>query len=411
MAERLRIVVAGGLAAMPYAGVAWQVLQHLEGFRRLGHRVFYLEDTERWPYDPQHETVCDSADPAVDYLSRLLAAKGFSRWAYRDVASATVYGVGEQALTRELASADVLVNLSAVTALRDEHLRIPRRVYLETDPVLPQIEIAQGNARTIQLLDAHTHHFTYAENLGAPDCGVPLSHIAYQPTRPPVIVDWWSREAPRPRRRSAFTTIANWRQRDKDVTFEGRRLTWSKDVQFLALQSLPREACVPLELALALDDERPLARLRQAGWRVRSARPLSLDIDAYRRYVRASAGEFSVAKEQNIALRSGWFSDRTATYLAAGRPAVVQDTGFGRALPLGRGLFAFTTREQAIDALAEIDADYPAHCLAARELALEHLQAETVLGTLLERVGGGGGTGRATSATPAGSKPSLVTTI
>ena len=128
--------------------------------------------------------------------------------------------------------------------------------------------------------------------------------------------------------------------------------------------------------------------LRSAGWRVRSARALSRDAGAYRRYIRASAGEFSVAKEQNVVLRSGWFSDRTATYLAAGRPAVLQDTGFGRTLPTGRGLFAFGTPDEAVAALTEIEADYPAHCVGARRIAVEYLRAETVLGDLLARVAG-----------------------
>ena len=376
----LRIVLAGGLGAMPFAGVAWQVLHHLEGLRRLGHRVFYLEDTGRWPYDPQAESLCDDATGAIAYLDGLMGAHGFP-WAYRDAATGCLYGTGPRKLATELGAADVLINLSGVTVLGDEHRRIPVRVYLETDPVLPQIEVAIGRRFTIDLLAAHTHHFSYGTNFGAPDCGVPLERFRYQPTLPPVILDWWTPHAPG---RRCFTTVANWRQREKDTTWRGRRLRWSKHSEFMRIIGLPDIAPFPMELALAHDPQDPdVARMAAAGWRLRAAGPLSRNREAYRRYICASAGEFSAAKEQNVALRSGWFSDRTATYLAAGRPAVVQDTGFARAIPTGRGLFAYSTQAGAAAALATIDADYRSHSDAALQLAREHLRAETVLGQLI----------------------------
>lgn len=376
---------------MPFAGVAWQVIQYLEGFRRLGHQVFYLEDTQRWPYDPVVESVCDDAGPAVSYVATLMSRCGLERaWAYRDVArGGALHGASEQALARTLRDADVLVNLSGVTVLREEHLRVPVRIYLETDPVLPQIEVAQDRQFTIDFLGAHTHHFTYGENFGAPDCGVPVERFRYHPTRPPVILDWWADGGSDPRSLDgrAFTTIANWRQTGKDVVWNGRTLTWSKDVEFLRLLPLASKVATPIELALALDDGAVLPRLRDAGWRTRRAGPLSKDIDAYRGYIWSSAGEFSVAKEQNVRLRSGWFSDRSASYLAAGRPAIVQDTGFGCALPVGEGLLPFSSLEQAVSAFEAVLSDYRRHCRAARAIAEEHLRAETVLGTLLERSG------------------------
>lgn len=387
MPDHQRIVVAGGVGAMPFAGVAWQVVQYLEGLRRLGHDVFYLEDTQRWPYDPVNESVCDDAAPAIAYVAALMSRCGLQdSWAYRDVAQGgRVHGVSERRLAGVLAAADTLINLSGVMVLRDEHRDIPVRVYLETDPVLPQIEIAQGRESTIDFLSAHTHHFTYGENFGAADCEVPVSRFEYRPTRPPVIRDWWAR----PHRQSAdlgdgaFTTVANWRQTSKDIVYNGRTLTWSKDVQFKRFLQLPSKVDVPLELTLAIEDQRTVARLREAGWRVRPAGPVSKDMDAYRNYVRSSAGEFSVAKEQYVSLRSGWFSDRTAAYLAAGRPAVVHDTGFGCALPTGEGLFAFESLEDAVSAIDTIMTDYPRHARAASEIAEQYLRAESVLARLL----------------------------
>jgi hypothetical protein len=388
MADGLSLIVTGGLGNMPFAGVAWQVLHYLEGFRRLGHRVFYLEDTGAWPFDPERGVVSEDAGPALAYVRRMLERVQLDdAWAYRDAVDGRLHGVSEERLRAELDRADALVNVSAVTVLGEEHMQVPVRIYLETDPVLAQIEIAQGNQRTVGLLAAHTHHFTYGENFGAPDCTVPLDRFTYHPTRQPVILDWWR---PRPGDgppRPSFTTVASWKQTSKDIEWQGELLTWSKDVQFQLVLDLPRRVSRPLELALAIDDDDAVARLSAAGWSVVPARPLSDDLDRYRDYVRVSAGEFSVAKAQYARLRSGWFSDRTACYLAGGRPAVVQDTGFGSVLPRGEGLFAFDTIDEAAAAIDAIDSDYDRHARAAAELAREYFDAEVVLGRLLTDAG------------------------
>jgi hypothetical protein len=329
--------------------------------------------------------VCSDASGAVAYLEALMRRHGFvSSWAYRDAAGGQLYGIGPRALARDLRAADVLINLSGVTVLGDALLRIPVRVYLETDPVLPQLEVAAGRRITIDLLASHTHHFSYGSNFGAPDCGVPIERFTYRPTVPPVILDWWETPARR-RGQRPFTTVGNWRQQEKDFVWEGRRLRWSKDQQFLRILELPGLTAVPIELALAHKPSDPgIRRLIAAGWRVRSARPLSKDPEAYRRYIRFSAGELSVAKEQNVVLRSGWFSDRTATYLAAGRPAVVQDTAFDSTLPTGCGLLAFRDEAQAAAALDHVDCDYRVHSATAREIAHAYLRAEAVLERLIE---------------------------
>ena len=382
--DRLSLIVTGGLGSMPFAGVTWQILHYLEGFRRLGHRVFYLEDTGAWPYDPEQQTVSEDAQPALRYVQRMLARVQMEdAWAYRDAAGGGIHGVSAKRLDAELASADMLVNISGVTVLREEHLRVPLRLYVETDPVLAQIEIAKGNAQTLEWLSAHTHHFTYGENFGSPDCAVPLGDFTYRPTRQPVVADWWEPgEGTEPR--TTLTTVASWKQTSKDIEWQGEVLTWSKDVQFEPFIDLPRRVASPLELALAVDDDAAVARLTALGWHVVPALPLSRDVDAYRRYICCSAGEFSVAKAQYAQTRSGWFSDRTATYLAAGRPAVVQNCG--SPLPQGEGLFMFDTVDEAVAAIETIDADPARHRRAARDLAHEEFRAETVLARLLTDV-------------------------
>jgi len=185
------LVVLGMMGRLPVAGVTWQVLQYLEGFRRLGFAAYYVEDTGEWPYDPDHNTISDDPSYAVRSIGAVMARHDLAdRWAYR-AADGRVFGLSASGLDRLLGRADALVNLTGSTVLRDEHRRVPVRIYLETDPVLPQIEVAMGDPFHVDMLSAHTHHFTYGENIGQPDCGVPVSGVTYRPTRPPVVLDWF----------------------------------------------------------------------------------------------------------------------------------------------------------------------------------------------------------------------------
>jgi hypothetical protein len=408
-AERARIVVLGVMGRIPLAGVAWQVLHYLEGFRRLGFEIYYVEDTDAWPFDPEQNTVTDDCTYAVNYLGRLMTAYGLSdHWAYRAAAPLKrTFGLSDSQLLGVFERADAIINLTGSTVLRDEHLRVPVRVYLETDPVLPQIEVARGNPAYLDLLAAHTHHFTYGENLGRPDCRVPVERFHYRATRQPIVLDWWRLSSaangnPLPSA-GCFTTVANWRQSGKDFEWNGETYTWSKHHEFLKFIDLPRRTAQPLELAVALksktveengtwvlssdEDAEAIRLLTGHGWRVINAMPLSKEILPYRDYILNSRGEFTVAKDQNVRLRSGWFSDRSACYLAAGRPVITQDTRFGKFLPTGEGLFAFNTMEEILAAFEAINSDYEKHCRAALALGEEYFRAETVLAQLVEDSG------------------------
>jgi glycosyltransferase involved in cell wall biosynthesis len=381
----MRVVVLGMMGRTPFAGVAWQVLHYLEGFRRAGCDVFYVEDTGAWPYDPEHNTVTDDPGYTVRYLHDLLRRVGMDgRWAYV-APNRTVHGTSSTSLARAVAAADVIVNLTGATVLREEHLQVPIRVYLETDPVAPQIEVAQRTPFTVELLAGHTHHLTFGENLGGADCGVPVDGFDYRPTRQPVVLDWWRPDGAK--LGPSFTTVASWRQVGRDVEWRGETYFWSKDREFLKMLELPRQVAPRIELALACDDDSVLELLRDHGWSVRDALEFSLSPDRYRAYIVGSRAEFTVAKDQNVRLRSGWFSDRSACYLAAGRPVVTQTTGFENVLPTGEGLFAFETVDDAAAAIEEIDADYERHSTAAAELAREYFDAQRVISALLREVG------------------------
>ena len=316
-----------------------------------------------------------------------MAWAGFGdRWAYVAPDGRTL-GLSRAQLDAVIARADALVNVTGATVLRDAYLDVPVRVYAESDPVLAQIEVAQGNEFTIDLLAAHTHHFSFGENLGTSACEVPVARFRFHPTRQPIVLDWWKADDTTPSPDGRFTTVSSWKQSGKDIEWNGDVYLWSKHREFLRFLDLPRRTPQPLELALACDDADVLALLAQNGWRVVDALPLSTSILPYRDYVRGSRGEFTVAKDQYVRTRSGWFSDRSASYLAAAKPVVTQDTGFGRILPTGEGLFAFTTADEALAALEAIAGDYPRHADAAREIAREYFDAASVVRSLLDVAG------------------------
>jgi len=396
----------GILGRTPLAGVSWQVLHFLEGFRRLGYDIYYIEDTGGWAYNPLQKAHDNESEPtdasncqyAVNYVAKLMSSFGLQdRWAYRSRVDGRVFGLSETEISRLFESADALINLTGSTQLFEEHIRVPIRIYLETDPIARQVEVIQGDRKAIDLLEAHTHYFTYGENFGAPDCSVPLTRFNYHPTRQPIVLDWWKADARlasepngHPDVRPCFTTMAKWRQPGKDIELNGETYSWSKHVEFLKFIDLPFRSEEVFELALAWEDEKDeeaIPQLTSHGWRVVDAISLSLDIAPYREYILGSRGEFTVAKDQNIRFRSGWFSDRSACYLAAGKPVVTQDTAFDNILPTGRGLFAFRSMEDILTAIDTIQSNYEQHCRAAREIAEEYFAAEKVLRSLIERVG------------------------
>jgi GT2 family glycosyltransferase len=388
MSSQRPIVVLGLMTKLPVAGVIWQTVHYLLGFERLGFRAYYVEAHARTPSMLMRSEQDDSSARAAAFLAAILRRFGLGdRWALHALHDdGRVFGLSAGELGRLYDSAELLINLHGGTMPRDELAATGRLVYVETDPVQPQVELSQGVQTTVDFLDRHCAHFTYAENYGAQLCGLPVSdRYRFRPTRQPVVLDQW--EDARPPRRREFTTIGNWRQQWRDVWVEGQTLGWSKDAMLAPLLDLPKRVGPRFELALSSCTEADERTLVDQGWRVTAALPFSFDLERYRSYVRDSFGEFTVAKEQNVRLRTGWFSDRSATYLAAGRPVITQDTGFGQTLPTGEGLFAFDSADDVTAAVAQIDANPAAHGRAAREIAREYFAADLVLTQLLDELG------------------------
>lgn len=397
-----RIVVLGMMAKTPVPGVVWQTVHYLLGLRRLGLEPIYVEAHARTPSMLMQQPGDAAAERAASFIHDVLHRFGLDQsWAYHALHddNGVCLGMSEQQLRRTYREADLILNLHGGTEPRPELAEGGKLVYLETDPVAPQIELHDGNQATVDFLAAHVAHFSFAENLGTPACSLPVDdRFTFLPTRQPVALDLWQGRPKRPD--ACFTTIANWRQHWRDVRYQGERYGWSKDVEWQKFIELPGRSGAGFELALSGYQPADRELLEASGWAVRDA--LDLDNDSYRDYVAGSAGEFTVAKDQNVRFATGWFSDRSASYLAAGRPVVTQDTGFVKVLPTGEGLFAVRDLDSAAAAIEAIQSDPKRHQRAAAEIAREYFDAGRVLGSLLERFDIPAASRRSASAAAAG---------
>jgi hypothetical protein len=355
------IAVAGALAAKPgNGGEAWVRLSYLLGLRQLGFDVTFVEQL-------------DHPDTAgVDWFRSVL--QRFS------VDGSLVDAEGNLLAGEPVRETDALLNVSG-------NLRLPpllalsrRRAYIDLDPCFTQVWHASGAVS----VGGHHVHFTVGENIGTRGCDVPTNGIRWQPTRPPVVLDEWpAAVAPSFDR---FTTVSTWRPGHGGVAL-GSRTLGLRVHSFRRLLDLPRAAELPFEAALSIDraEEADIGRLQEGGWRLVSPRRVASTPQRFRSYVQGSGAEFSVAQEAYAESGCGWLSDRTARYLASGRPALVEDTG-QRSVPTGRGLLVFRTAVQARHQAQALVRDYDEHCAAARELAAEHFDARIVLRRLLEDV-------------------------
>jgi hypothetical protein len=379
-----RVLVLGITAQYPLAGVTWQAIHYLLGLAALGCDVYYVEDAGAPPYDPARAALAVDPTANVAYLAATMRRIGFAeRWAYWDAQHDRWHGLAPARIAELYRSADAIFNLCGATRPRAEHRQGARLCYVETDPVVEQMRVADGNADSIAFLAAHDVLFTYGELLGTGACPVPVERFTWRHTRPPVLLDQWRPGA----EGRCFRSVATWENKGKNVTFGGETYYWSKHLNFLRMLDVPRRSGAPFELAMDPLDAEVRARLEGHGWTLVDPRPLSADVDAYRAYVESARAEFTVAKDIYVRPRSGWFSDRSVCFLAAGKPVVTQDTGFGACVPVGRGLLAFATIEEAVEAVRMVDADYARHARAAREVAAEHFAAERVLAAMLADAG------------------------
>jgi hypothetical protein len=389
METRPRAIVTGMIATYPVGGVAWDYGQYALGLEELGFEVFYLEDTGGPTYDPTKREYGDNCQYGIQFLqdslhelSPLLA----DRWHFRSAAD-DCYGIEFNRIKHIIADADLFLNVSGSALLRDEYMRCQCKVLIDTDPGwnhfvnYPRWDSQPGWKNT-HGFRGHDHFFTYAERIGKPDCLLPNLGVCWHPTRPPIALDRWAMADPG----RSWTTVMTWNNFHRPVEYAGR-VYGTKEMEFEKIESIPASLrSVEFEIATGGSDP-PIESWKESGWRVRDSHSISATMDDYRNYIQGSRGELSVAKNLYVATRCGWFSCRSACYLAAGRPVVIQDTGFSDTMPTGKGLFAFSDEKQAVAAIETIEGDYALHASGARELASEYLSARNVLGNLLETVG------------------------
>jgi hypothetical protein len=395
MPEKLRIIVGGLVGQFPLGGVAWDYFHYLLGLHELGHEVYYHEDTWVWPYNPVLQSSTDDPAYTLKFVTDFFADYApdlASKWHYV-LLHEKHFGMSESEFDRVAESADIFLNVSGACFFPDKLSPRCVKVFLDTDPGYNQIMLAEKFAwsqnveRWCAQVAAHDRHLTYAENIYGADCLIPRLGFDWRPTRCVVTLPSWKsiKDSP-PSPQSPFTTIMTWAYFSGDLVHNGRRYG-TKAEEYERFHDLPRRVNVPLALAVG-GDKAPMRRIAEDGWTTLDAHAATLTAAGYQELIRDSAGEWSVAKNVYVDTHSGWFSCRTACYLAAGRPAVVQETGWSRFVPSGNGVIAFSTMEEAVAGLNEVAANPAKHREAAYGIAREYLAPDKVLPAMIEAIGG-----------------------
>lgn len=379
-AERLRIVVLGYIVRGPLGGLAWHHLQYVLGLVALGHDAWFVEDSDDYAgcYDPSTGQVGTDPSYGLGFIEATFRRAGLEgRWAYHDAHAQAWHGPAAPRCIADGPVADVLLDVSGVNPLRDWALAIPQRALIDTDPAFTQIRHltdAAAMARARQ----HTHFFSFGENVGRPGCTMPDDGLPWRPTRQPIVLESWPVAPPAPD--APFTTVMQW-DSYPSRHHEGR-VYGMKSASFPPYADLPAQSHRPFTIAMG-SATAPRESLALRGWTLVDPLDVTRDPWTYQAFIRASRAEFSIAKAGYVECRSGWFSERSAAYLASGRPALVQDTGFTSWLEATDGVLAFSSPEEALDRIARLDRDYDAQCRAARRVARDYFEAGSVLPSLL----------------------------
>jgi hypothetical protein len=389
--SQLRIIVTGLVGLYPLGGVAWDYFQYMIGLARIGHDVYYHEDTWSWPYHPVENRSTSEGEYSAKFIAdffRIYAPDLSEKWHYLHLHE-TSFGMTRSTFNEIAQTADLFINVSGDCFIPDRLSPQCVKVFLDTDPGYNQIMLSErfdwseNVERWCSIVRDHDRHFTNAENIHGPDCLIPLMGLDWKTTGRPVEMTLWKPSAtPTQTEKSPWTTVMTWNAFKGKLVYKGVEYK-SKGSEFEKLIELPRHVRVPLKVAVG-GKNAPLRRLASYGWEVLDGPRATLTPAQYQEFVAGSRGEFSIAKHVYVAMRTGWFSYRSACYLAAGLPVVVQDTGFATILPVGEGILPFNTIEEAADAIQEVEANYDRHAKAARGIAEEYFDSDRVLSRLIE---------------------------
>ena len=379
----------------PTGGATWDYIQYPLGLKWMGHDVYYIEDTMLYPVYQSAGEDWDDCSGGVGYLRQAMDKVGMAdRWAYRDVATGKLYGMSELKFKEVCDTADVLINVSSAVFMREEYTRIPVKILVDTDPMFTQYqyhEKLQKGGREAEAatnyMKSHDLFFTFGLNIGQPDCRIPEFDFKWYTTKKPICIKEWEQQSLN-EAKFGFTTIMNWTERP-DFVYDNE--SWGqKNKEFKKFYELPALSGEKFEIIINRPKDEATAKsmqfLQSCGWDILNANELISDKEKYRSFVQSSLAEFSITKETYIKSHSGWFSGRSAVYLASGRPVVTQDTQWSKFIPSGNGVIAINDLESAVDAVQEVVNNYEHHSKAAVEIANEYFDSYKVLGDILSHV-------------------------
>ena len=380
--NRLKILVLGYIVRGPIAGMSWHHIQYVLGLNALGHDVCYYVDSGESPYCCYHPpTGITNSNPGygLSYLKNIFEQLELQNpWAYFDYHQNKWYSNKINSKVLKTSPFDLLINLSASNPLRDWMSTIPVRVLIDTDPVFTQIRNLQDPARKL-LTSKHNIFFTFGENIHSSVCQIPKDGFKWQATRQPIQLENWMNQ--NKNHNGKFTNIMQW-ESYPSLEFNEIRYGLKSD-SFWPYLDLPKRTRQQLEIALG-SPSAPRKVLRDNSWSLINPLDVSEDLWKYRKYIQHSKAEFSISKEAYVKTQSGWFSERSACYLASGRPVLTQETGFSKNIETGIGLLSYRTINEALNSIDEINSNYNKHCKKAREIATEYFNAQTILDSLLE---------------------------
>ncbi|NTW83870.1 MAG: hypothetical protein HGB36_10980 [Chlorobiaceae bacterium] len=378
-----RIIVGSWMVRYPLGAAMSWVLQYLTGLQRLGHEVFFVEKALYWGecFDPEQQIMTNDASYGLNVVRNVLASIDMQKRICFVDYDGNYHGLGKNEIEDIFRSADLFIDMGTHGAWLQEAEKTCIKIFIDGDPGFVQMKM-EMKKREGKFLREYDFYFSNGKNIGTPECTIPTAGIEWLTLYHPVDTALYQ---PQPLPADGmFTSIMNWQSFDM-VEFEGKQYG-NKDIEFPKFMELPRFTKARLELAVAGKNV-PEDQLSGYGWHLRNPHQVTISLDSFIDYVIASAGEFSVCKHCYVTTYSGWFSDRSAVYLALGRPVVMQETGFSRHLPCGNGLFAVNDIEEAVSAFDNILSNPRHHSKCAREIAEEYLETTRILQSSLNKIG------------------------
>ncbi len=382
--QKITIVCAGYIVGYPLAGMVLHSLNYVLGLKKLGYDVYFLEDSqdEIRAYNPIKNSVSSDYSYGVHYLQELMSKHGLSnKWLYRDIPNDIYYGLNKKQAAHLFKKADLFINLSGYTPHRKEYMQIKNTCFIDTDPGFTQIKLIENPEQLKEVKLFYDNFFTFGQGIVHRTSSIPDLGIAWKGTVQPIFMDFWKNEI-RPVKKGKFTTIMNWKSYES-LKYK-KMILGAKDVEFMKYMNIPQKAHDVFEVVLGSNNfKEGSSFLRDHGWSVKKAVSTTLAISSYADYVNKSKAEFSVAKNGYVATQTAWFGDRSAYYLAAGKPVILEETGFSKYIPTGKGLFSFSTEAEAVRAVKEVNDHYEYHCREARKMALKYFDSGIVLEKLI----------------------------